>query len=74
MPFAEFVGLVAASMALVALGNDIMLPALPAIGDALGVGRANDRQYVVTAFAAGFGIAQLVHGPMVDRFGRRPVM
>lgn len=66
--------LVAASMALIALGIDTMLPALPAIGEALHVGRGNDRQYVITAFVTGFGVAQLIHGPLVDRFGRRPVM
>ena len=25
-------------------------------------------------FSAGFGVAQLVHGPLADRFGRRPVL
>lgn len=67
----EFVALIAALMALGALGIDAMLPALPAIGDALGVASANARQYVITAFLAGFGVAQLVHGPLSDRFGRR---
>lgn len=74
LPFAEFVALVASCMALIALGIDTMLPALPAIGEALHVTRGNDRQYVITAFVTGFGVAQLVHGPLVDRFGRRSVM
>ena len=72
--FAEFVALVAALMALGALGIDSMLPALPAIGDALGVGGENARQFVVTAFLLGFGVAQLVHGPLADRFGRRTLL
>lgn len=72
--FVEFVALIAALMALTALGIDSMLPALPAIGTALGVESENQRQYVITAFLLGFGLAQLVHGPLADRFGRRPVL
>ena len=69
--FAEFVALVAAMMAMVALRIDSMLPALPAIGEALGVDAENRRQLVISAFTLGFGIGQLVHGPLCDRFGRR---
>ena len=72
--FAEFVALAAALMSLTALGIDAMLPALPAIGETLGVRSANARQFVVTAFVAGFGVAQLVHGPLADRFGRRRLL
>jgi DHA1 family bicyclomycin/chloramphenicol resistance-like MFS transporter len=72
--FAEFVALVAALMALGALGTDAMLPALPAIGDALGVASENSRQFVVSAFLGGFGLAHLIHGPLVDRYGRRRVL
>ncbi|HEX8301720.1 multidrug effflux MFS transporter [Sphingomonas sp.] len=72
--FAEFVSLIAAMMALTALGIDSMLPALPAIGEALGVSEPNDRQYVITAFLLGFAFAQLAYGPLSDRFGRRPVL
>lgn len=72
--FAEFVALVASLMALGALGTDAMLPALPAIGEALGVADENGRQWVISAFLAGFGLAHLVHGPLVDRFGRRRVL
>ena len=72
--FAEFVALVASLMALGAIGTDAMLPALPAIGDALHVADANARQFVITAFVIGFGVAQLVHGPLADRFGRRRVL
>lgn len=72
--FVEFVALVAALMSLTAIGIDSMLPALPAIGAALGVGNENTRQFVITAFVIGFGVAQLVHGPLADRFGRRTLL
>jgi DHA1 family bicyclomycin/chloramphenicol resistance-like MFS transporter len=74
IPFGEFVALAAALMALTALGIDSMLPALPAIADDLGVANANDRQHVITSFLVGFAVAQLAHGPLADRFGRRPVL
>ncbi|WP_066798854.1 multidrug effflux MFS transporter [Sphingomonas soli] len=72
--FREFVALVAAMMGLTALGIDSMLPALPVIGEELGVAEPNHRQYVVTAFLLGFAFAQLAYGPLSDRFGRRPVL
>ncbi len=64
----------AAIMALAALSIDSMLPALPAIGDALHVAEANHRQYVITSFTFGFAIAQLFVGTLSDRFGRRGLM
>ena len=60
----EFVALVAAIMAVNALGIDLMLPALPAMGHDLGVASANSRQWVVTAYVLGFGVGQLVYGPL----------
>lgn len=72
--FGEFVTLIAALMAMTALSIDAMLPALPAIGAALGVVNDNDRQWVIAAFMIGFGAAQIIHGPLSDRFGRRPVL
>ena len=72
--FREFVALIAALMALTALGIDSMLPALPDIARALGVTEENQRQYVISVFLIGFGVAQLVHGPLADRYGRKPVL
>ena len=74
MSFREFVGLIAAMMAVVGLAIDTMLPALPAIGSSLGVADENRRQLIITAFLLGFGIAQLAYGPLSDRFGRKPVL
>jgi DHA1 family bicyclomycin/chloramphenicol resistance-like MFS transporter len=72
--FREFVGLVAGLMALNALSVDVMLPGLPAIDAALGVTDDNDRQLVLGVYLAGFGAAQLVWGPLADRFGRKPTL
>ena len=67
----EFIILVAALMALNALAIDVMLPALPYMGEALGVSNENERQLVIGSYMFGFGIAQLAFGPLTDRFGRR---
>lgn len=72
--FGEFVALIASLMALGALGIDAMLPALPDIGRSLDVADPNARQYVISAFLGGLGVAQLLHGPLADRFGRRRVL
>ena len=72
--FPEFVALIAMMMALNALAIDMMLPALPAIGGALGVVTENSRQWVITAYLLGFGGAQLIYGPLADRYGRKPVL
>ena len=74
MGFLEFVLLIAAMMALGALGIDSMLPNLPAIGEALGVADENRRQLIITVYLLGFGVAQVVYGPIADRFGRRMVL
>jgi MFS transporter, DHA1 family, multidrug resistance protein len=70
----EFVALMAALMASNALAIDAMLPALPAIGEALDVAAENRRQLVITAYLIGFGLAQLAYGPVSDRVGRKPIL
>lgn len=70
----EFVLLIAALMASNALGIDAMLPALPGIGETLGVADENRRQLVITFYMLGFGVAQLVYGPLADRFGRKRLL
>jgi DHA1 family bicyclomycin/chloramphenicol resistance-like MFS transporter len=74
MGFREFVGFVAALMAINALGIDSMLPALPAMGKALGIAHENDRQWIIAAYMFGFGGCQLIYGPLIDRFGRKPIL
>ena len=47
---------------------------LPEIGNSLGLGQDNNQQLVVLVFALGFGISQVVFGPLADRYGRRALM
>lgn len=69
--FAEFVALTALMIALTALSIDIMLPSLPQIGAAFGVGHANETQQIITSYMVGLAAGQLVWGPLSDRFGRK---
>ena len=71
LSFVEFVGLIALMMSMTAFAVDIMLPALPRIGEALGLAEANDRQFIITFYLVGFAIGQLFFGPLSDRFGRK---
>ena len=70
----EFVPLIALLTSLVALSVDAMLPALPIIGQDLGVQRPNGAQFVITALLLGLGVGQLFFGPLSDRIGRKPAI
>ena len=70
----EFVLMAAGLMSLNALAIDIMLPALDRIATDLQVTHPNDRQLVVVIYVLGFGVPQLVFGPIADRYGRRPTL
>ena len=70
----EMTAMLAGLMALNAFAIDAMIPALPAIGEALSVVRENQRQLVVVAYMFGFGSSQLLWGPLADRFGRKPIL
>ncbi len=70
----ELVAMVAALSALNALSIDVMLPALGDIQTDFGFANPNDRQLVIVAYVALFGVAQLVYGPLADAFGRRNVL
>ncbi|QUT06344.1 multidrug effflux MFS transporter [Sphingobium phenoxybenzoativorans] len=72
--FKEFVALIAGLMAMNALSIDPMLPALPAIGESLGIHNPNDRQWIITAYFMGLGVGALFYGSLSDRYGRRPVL
>jgi len=70
----EFIALMALLMAANAMATDMMLPALTAIDQALDIHPDNQRQLVITFFLFGFGGAQIVYGPLSDRFGRKPIL
>ncbi len=70
----EMTALLAGLMALNAFAIDVMIPALPAMGEELGVAEDNRRQLVIVFYMLGFGSTQLIWGPLADRFGRKPVL
>ena len=71
----EFTAVLAMSMALAALGLDLMLPAFSVMRADLGL--APDSTAVtgmVTAYMLGLAAGQLIYGPLADRFGRKPTL
>ena len=70
----EFVPLIALLISLGALAIDGMLPALPAIGEDLGVVNRNDVQFVIAAVFLGLAGGQFFFGPLSDRVGRKPAI
>ena len=74
MYFYEFVGFIAACMALNALAIDVMLPALPHLTADFLLKDPNHAQTVIAVYLAGMGVSQLFYGPLSDCFGRRPVL
>jgi len=59
--------------ALTPFAIDMYLPAMPSIAKEFSVS-AGDIQITLTAYMAGFAIGQLLHGPLADSFGRKPVL
>lgn len=64
---------IAAMVALGPLSTDMYLPALPGIAVEL-FADASEVQLTLSLFLVGFACAQLVYGPLSDRFGRKPVL
>ncbi len=63
----SFVIILSALMAVTSLSTDIYLPAMPVMSKEL-LGNA---ELTVTGFLTGFCLAQLIWGPISDRYGRR---
>jgi len=71
----EFIALMAALTASTALGVDVMLPALGQIREAFGLpADSTTLSWTVSLYLLGLGFAQLVFGPLADRFGRKPTL
>jgi DHA1 family bicyclomycin/chloramphenicol resistance-like MFS transporter len=68
-----FTFLIGALAALPPLSIDLGLPALTLLQSELGASPAQAAM-TLSLFLAGFGVSQLVMGPLSDRYGRRPVM
>ena len=65
--------LITAMMMMQPLSTDLYLASLPSLVSGFGVPVATV-QLTLSLFVIGFGSAQLVIGPLSDRFGRRPVL
>ena len=68
-PFA----LLAAMTALGPLAQNIFIPSMPALPAVFEVAYGKV-QLTLSLYFVGFAVAQLIYGPLSDRFGRRPVM
>jgi DHA1 family bicyclomycin/chloramphenicol resistance-like MFS transporter len=63
-------GTLALLLGLASISTDLFLPALPAMETSLQA-TSGQMELVVSAYLAGFGLGQLLWGPISDRFGRR---
>ncbi|MBD1390222.1 multidrug effflux MFS transporter [Neiella sp. HB171785] len=70
---AAMITLLAMIVAMTPLAIDMYLPAMPTIATDFNTPLA-DVQRSLTTFLIGFAAGQLVHGPLSDGLGRRPVM
>jgi DHA1 family bicyclomycin/chloramphenicol resistance-like MFS transporter len=68
-----FTVLLGALSALTPLSIDMGLPAIPALAAALGTTAAH-AGLTLSLYVAGYAVAQLLFGPLSDRFGRRRVL
>ncbi|HWH32569.1 MAG TPA: Bcr/CflA family efflux MFS transporter, partial [Egibacteraceae bacterium] len=71
----ELTWFLALSMALAALGIDVMLPAFGAIREGFGLPETSTAVTgVLTTYFLGLAAGQLLYGPIADRFGRKPTL
>lgn len=77
-PLSQFVHapilvLVTAMLMMQPLSTDLYLASLPSLATGFGV-PVSTVQLTLSLFVTGFGSAQLIVGPLSDRYGRRPVL
>ncbi|MDB2518040.1 multidrug effflux MFS transporter [Amylibacter sp.] len=70
----EFIALIAFLFSLIAIGTDMMLPALGIIAVDLNLQTENHAQLIITVFLLGTGLGQLISGPISDTYGRKIVL
>lgn len=70
----EFIILMAFMVSVFAMATDVMMPALSLIAVDLNVRDPNDVQLIISSMFAGFGLGQLIAGPLSDSFGRKPII
>lgn len=64
---------IALLVALAPLSTDMYLPALPGMAAEFSAS-TGQMQLTLSLFLAGFAFAQVIYGPLSDRFGRKPVL
>ncbi len=69
---AEFIALVAALTAMVAMSIDAMLPAIGIMANELGATHPNDRHLIILLFFGGLSLGTLIFGAVSDSIGRKP--
>ena len=74
LPVREFVGLMAAMMALVALSIDAVLPALDKIEHSLSITESGNTHLIVSILFLGLAIGQIFFGTLSDFTGRKPAV
>ncbi|AGH94330.1 multidrug effflux MFS transporter [Pseudobdellovibrio exovorus] len=67
----EFVALMAFLTAIIALAIDSMLPAFPNIAETYQLQSSDQTQLIVAILFLGFGLGQLLFGPLSDVYGRK---
>jgi len=68
-----FVVLLGALMTVNVLSIDMMLPALPQLGESLSAS-PEQVQWTLSIYLVGYAVGQIGCGPLADRFGRRPAL
>ncbi|MCW8881620.1 MAG: MFS transporter, partial [Sedimenticola sp.] len=65
--------IIASLVAIGPLSTDMYLPAFPVLMQSFNT-NINHVQQTLSVFLIGFALAQLIYGPLSDRYGRKPVL